>query len=554
MKLNKIIAGVFALCLLGACNEDDFLKEEPLDFLGVENSLKTANDCQMIINGLYAKVRANFYSSDFIFFMSTDVAKNARHNNNFLGNMKTWQIPEQSQIADLWEREYKLISNANMLISRIDALDIPEDKKREIKGEARFFRAFGYRTLVYSFGGVPLVLEESKSPRTDFTRASKEEVLKAMKEDFKAAADGLPAIKNVDDGRVSAEVAKHYLAETMISLGEPAEAARVLGEVIASPDLALMKERFGTHKGDEGDVIHDLFIVKNQNRKGAGNTEAMWVIQMETDVDGGFLKSTAYRPYYIERFAAPVTYSLKDPDGKTAFMSSNGRSDLNVGGRGVSNMSNTDWWLNDLWASDFDNDLRNSKYNIVRDAYYDLPSSKYYGKSVKGADSYSKTLKADPWRWYPWPSKITTPGDHPDALYSDAANKLLKSTAGATYLDQYMLRLPEVYLLRAEAYLATGDKSAAAEDINVVRRRAQANEITAADVTIDYILDERAREMVYEEFRRITLGRLGKVVDRVRACNEYNGPQMEEKHELFPIPYSVIEANKDVKMVQNPGY
>lgn len=554
MKLNKIIIAIFSLCMLSACNEDDFLKEEPLDFLGVDNSVRTAEDCQVIINGLYAKVRANFYSSDFIFFMGTDVAKNARHNNNFLGNMKTWMIPEQSQISELWKREYKLISNANMLIERVEALDIPEDRKKEIRGEAKFFRAFGYRTLVYCFGGVPLVLEESKTPRTDFTRASKEEVLSAMKADFKAAAEGLGHIGDVADGRVSAEVAKHYLAETMISLGEYKDAAECLGEVIANPDLALMTERFGAHKGEEGDVIHDLFIRKNQNRKGAGNTEAMWVIQMEVDVDGGFLKSTAYRPYYLERMAAPVTYSLKDPEGKAAFMSSNGRSDLNVGGRGVANMSNTEWWLNDLWANDFDNDLRNSRYNIVRDAYYDLPSSKYYGKSVKGEESYSKTLKTDWWRWYPWPSKITTPGDHPESLYSDPENKLLKSTGGATYLDQYMLRLPEVYLLRAEAYLALGDKASAAGDINVVRRRAKASEITSADVSIDYILDERAREMVYEEFRRITLGRLGKYVERVRKCNEYNGPQMEDRHELFPIPYDVIEANKDAKIEQNPGY
>ena len=315
-----------------------------------------------------------------------------------------------------------------------------------------------------------------------------------------------------------------------------------------------MKTRFGSHKNEAGDVFWDLFRRKNQNRSTNGNTEALWVIQMEVDTEGGYLVSTKYRPYYLERFAAPVTYSLKDPEGKVAFLSTNGRSDLNVGGRGVSNMCNTDWWLNDLWENDFDNDIRNSKYNIVRNAYYDLPSSKYYGKSVFGEDSYSKTLKENWWRWFPWPSKITTPGEHPEALYEDKENLLLKSTAGGTYLDQYMLRLPECYLLRAEAYLDMGDKDKAAADINVVRNRAHAKDIVAEDVTIDYILDERAREMVYEEFRRITLGRLGKYVERTRKCNEYNGLQMEDYHELFPIPYSVIEANKNAVLEQNPGY
>lgn len=554
MRLRNIFIGLSLLALATSCDENHFLKEEPIDFLGLENSCKTYEDCQTIINGLYAKVRSNFYNSDFIFFMSTDVAKNARHNNNFMGYMDTWMIPEQQGIADLWDREYKLISNANSLIDRVEKLSISDKQKAEVRAEAKFFRAFGYRTLVYCFGGVPLILNETTSAKTDYTRNSKEEVLQAMKADFTEAAANLPDITKVADGKISSQVAKHYLAETLISLGEYEAAAKYLGEVINTPDVKLMTTRFGSHKNEDGDVFWDLFRRKNQNRSTNGNKEALWVIQMEVDVDGGYLASSKYRPYYLERFAAPVTYSLKDPDGKTAFMSSNGRSDLNVGGRGVSNMSNTDWWLYDLWTSDFDNDIRNSKYNIVRDAYYDLPSSKYFGKSVKGADSYSKTLAADSWRWYPWPSKITTPGEHPEALYSDSENKLLKSTAGATYLDQYMLRLPECYLLRAEAYLRLGDLARAAADINTVRQRANANPITTADVTIDYILDERAREMVYEEFRRITLGRLGKFVERVKKCNEFNGPQMEPKHELFPIPYSVIEANKNAVIEQNPGY
>ena len=232
----------------------------------------------------------------------------------------------------------------------------------------------------------------------------------------------------------------------------------------------------------------------------------------------------------------------------------NGRSTLNIGGRGVANLNNTDWWLNDLWESDWSNDIRNSKWNIVRDIVYDNPKSKYYGKSAIAPETYSKKLKTDKWRWYPWPSKITTPGDHPAALYQNEEQLSLKSTAGATYLDQYMLRLPEVYLLRAEAYLNLGKKDLAADDINAVRERAQAKPVADADVTLDYILDERAREMVYEEFRRITLGRVGKYVERVRKCNSFNAPQMEDKMELWPIPYSFIEANKDAKIEQNPGY
>ena len=67
-----------------------------------------------------------------------------------------------------------------------------------------------------------------------------------------------------------------------------------------------------------------------------------------------------------------------------------------------------------------------------------------------------------------------------------------------------MLRIAETYLIRAEAYLALGEKSKAAADINVLRDRANASYCTAADIDIDYILDERARELLGEENRWIT--------------------------------------------------
>lgn len=556
MKLDKFITALFisTVGVCSSCDEDSFLNEKPLSFIGLDNAYTSYEDCQTAINGLYAKVRANFYNSDFIFFQSTDVAKNARDNDNFMGNMKNWMIPEQAAINTLWEREYKLISNANTLISRVPSMPITESQKKAVMAEAKFFRAFGYRTLVYCFGGVPLVLEETTSPRTDYIRNSKEEVLNAMKTDWEEAAAALPDIDAVADGKVSSLVAKHYLAETLISLGDYAGAVKLESEIIDHPATALMTQRFGSHKNDAGDVFSDLFLRKNQNRKTNGNTEALWVIQMEVDTEGGYLVSSGYRPYYLERFAAPVGYSLTDPAGKTAMLCKNGRSDLNSGGRGVSNMSNTQWWLNDLWQSDYENDIRNSKYNIIRDIVYDLPSSKYFGKSAIAPETYSKKLKENPWRWYPWPAKITTPGDHPDGLYENKEQLTLKSTAGGTYLDQYMLRLPECYLLRAEAYLNMNQKERAAADINVVRRRAQAKDVRADDVTLDYILDERAREMVYEEFRRITLGRVGKYVERTRKYNTHEGPQMQDYYELFPIPYSVIEANKDAVLEQNPGY
>ncbi|MDR1103037.1 MAG: RagB/SusD family nutrient uptake outer membrane protein, partial [Tannerella sp.] len=126
-------------------------------------------------------------------------------------------------------------------------------------------------------------------------------------------------------------------------------------------------------------------------------------------------------------------------------------------------------------------------------------------------------------------------------------------------------RLAETYLLRAEAYLNKGDKANAAKDINAVRDRSQAPRVDAADVDIDYILDERLRELTFEEFRMLTLCRMGKLVERTKKYNysfngldgnpvESSGMSMEEYHNLWPIPYNEIERNTEAVLEQNPGY
>ncbi|MGV8095244.1 MAG: RagB/SusD family nutrient uptake outer membrane protein [Mangrovibacterium sp.] len=94
----------------------------------------------------------------------------------------------------------------------------------------------------------------------------------------------------------------------------------------------------------------------------------------------------------------------------------------------------------------------------------------------------------------------------------------------------------------------------AAADINMVRNRAKATPVDPDDVNIDYILDERLRELLMEEFRTATLNRLGLSYDRMRRLNEYCGNQIREHHNLWPIPFSEIERNTGALLEQNPGY
>jgi len=156
---------------------------------------------------------------------------------------------------------------------------------------------------------------------------------------------------------------------------------------------------------------------------------------------------------------------------------------------------------------------------------------------------------------YPWITKCSTPGKQPaEAFLEDQTVVGGLSWSHVAFRDVYAIRLAETYLLRAEAYLGLGDNQKAADDINVVRSRAEAPPVRASEVDIDYILDERARELILEELRLLTLTRLGKYVERTRKYNAIVGPTVLDHHNLWPIPYSEIEKNLEGDITQNPGY
>ena len=560
----KILLLATTLFIGVGCNEEEFLNEVPKDFYSPENSYITEANFNAALTDLYARVRAiqsvnggaDFYSE----VLGTDLAFNGRLDNARIGNYAT-SINAQGAIPRYhWLSWYKVISNANTIIGRLPLSKVSEARQKVIGAEAKLFRAWSYRQLVHLFGGVPLILEEATTPKSDYIRASKEAVLNQIIADATEAAANLPNVATAVDGRLNKAVANHLLAETYIVLKDYDKAIAAATEVIQNSSLSLMKDRFGSLRTQPGDVFYDLFRVGNQNRK-AGNTEAIWVIQYELDIIGGVLTSAGSALNQQERVVSPAVFSIVDPDGKPSLNKNLSASTLNSGGRGVSFVQPTNYWTYEIWGLDptKDNrivtstDIRTSQYNIVRDFIYSNPASpKYFGKSL--IDFPANNWKAQSWRWYPYPSKVTTPGQHPAGILDDPALLTLKSSAGATFRDMYMIRLPETYFLRAEAYLLKGDAVKAADDLNVVRNRAKAIPVTPGEVTLDYILDERARELIFEEDRRVTLQRMGKLVERVRKYNPLNKGNIQDYHALFPIPFSEIEANKDAKLEQNPGY
>lgn len=576
MNNKFFFAIVFGALSLASCNEDSFLREKPIDFMGAENSFINQSDFDMSVNDLYYQTRIEFYGYDenrpFDFIYGTDLVFDGepggsqRHGATASAYAVDATIPKHH-----WDALYKMISSANVIKDRVAERPFEQDVKDKYTAKALFFRGLAYRTLAYLYGGVPIELNEVTSPKTNYVRATREETLRLAASDFEFAATYLKDIDKVRDGEINTQVANHFLAEIYLALGENQKAIDAATAAIDYPAVRLMTERFGSSaKQEPGDVFYDLYRSNNQNRS-SGNTEGLWVIQYETDLPGGGSSSVTAKTtgnYYFERQIAPMVRDVNI--GGVRPFTLWPCSDL-TGGRGIGWGVTTKYYSNEIWEDDFSGDIRNANHNFVRK--FPVQNKAFiekYGITEIDVDNPPVGLivgpgnsTAIPARWlYAYPTKVTTPGEHPDVLIVNNELRTLNSSAGATYTDQYMVRLAETYLLRAEAWINLNQLSKAADDVNVVRNRAHALPANASQMNLDYILDERARELGVEERRGLTLRRMGKLYERVIKHNPFyadpsqngDGIGWQEKYNLLPIPLSAIEANTDAVLGQNPGY
>ena len=584
-----LILSMFAAFLLTGCNEDKFLEEKPLDFNSASNSYETAADYDAAITELYFLTREEFYTT---YDRTTDLSK-------FADMWITADPLKSNVVADLspsgamakfyWDENYKLIAQANTVIGRLpNSSKLTDDEKKVYEAKARFFRALAYRTLVLLYGDVPLQLEEVSTPKTDYVRESKDKVKAQVVEDLEFAAANLPEINTVKDGEISKPAANMLLAEMYLATGDNDKAINAASAVINNPNLALMKNRFGSQAEEDGDVFYDLFRPNNQNRA-SGNTEGIWVIQFETNIEGGGNNTSHFfwnpGSFWGERFFAPQVdkFQIIKPDGTKLQLFNWPIGDM-TGGRGIGTHYATNHLYNEIWADDFD-DMRNSEYNWPRrfkihrtnvlddnpelkaampDGYFDLENTVLpdgWSMETGFAGGVAATTQLPNRFMCGYSTKMTTPFHHPDAQYQNKETYQLAGTGGKTYTDQYFFRLAEAYLLRAEAYVNKGDKNKAADDINELHKRANAKPCTADQMNLDYILDERLRELTCEEKRRLTLSRVGKLAERIKKYNPYfsaaysaDNKDYDAHFDLLPIPLSAIQANKDAKLEQNPGY
>ena len=564
---------MLATMVVSSCKKD--LSEVPLDFYTPENSFNNKAQFESALAGIYLAIRTDMYatadaaSNYDMLGMDLDLANVESNSSAQKTQYFNWitMNADNGFVSKWWGRLYRWVSMANTIIDRADgpqAKWASENDKKAIVGEAKFLRAFAYKFLANMWGGVPLVLNESKAPKFDYVRATQDEVYKQCKADLEFAVQYMPTIDQLKGGRAPREAAYHLLSEINICLKDYTGAIAAASAVITNGKNSLMTARFGvaktfTFSGYDyqgptsawGDVYWDLFQEGNFNFK-EGNKEAIWNISQDPTIKGGdnLDLNTSGGFFVFDRWWGPIPWQAKDVSGK-----SNWLMDTLIG-RPVATLIVSAYADSLIWKykNDFSRDMRNSEYNIQRNYYMTNPTSAIYGQVMTKTNVDATTLTLWEPRMTPHFKKFVRAV--PKGLTVDATSKRPNDN-GRNWKDWYIMRLAETYLLRAEANMLKGDLTAAAADINTVRGRANATQVLAADVTMDLILDERARELYGEEFRLSTLMRTGKLVEYLNKYNGYllaNGLTAPTKVSKLPIPRREIEANTGAKLEQNTGY
>ncbi len=563
---NKIVKWTCLACLLAAgavvtsCGES-FLDEVPLDRFSPENLLVDEAGFEAATIALYHAAREE-HQLDGVSFdymnLGTDIVEWGRPDSRGFKDY-TLLNSQFDPVVKYWDWAYRdVIRQTNLILDNLDNpnVNLSESARASFAGQAKFFRAYAYTVLVNLYGGIPIVDRQISEPKFDFQRASKREVLEFIRKDLEEAASELPIVQNESNGRIYRAAAYHLLSEIYISLGmETGDASFYDRSVEAASSVIngdagqyqLMTERFGD-LSRPGDVFSDLFWTNQQNRN-SGNLEVILTWQFESFTLGGgtSLSGVAAGNNHI-RLWGPEYDRIRTPN-----------SVLNIPAdslqRGIGVMVPLNYFKYDIWKLD-PNDMRNSHYNIRRQYYYNNPADpEYFGKKIHTTrvangrlvvalpDGTPTNQILDTLRmYYPWIRKT-------DGIpFNDDV------TAGRTANEIIIMRLAETYLLRAEAYYRKGDLANAAKDLNTVRARAKALQITESEVNIDFILDERARELVIEEQRRRTLSRMGLLYERVKKYNYSSATTIQPFNELWPIPLRVIDSNSGAAIQQNPGY
>ena len=193
-KYLSIIAAALLMGSFSSCS--DFLDRYPLEELSDESFWKTEKDAEMAVSNLYNVLPT----------WDTDEAINsddAVHGIKWAAGNQSKGVYDPSDYG--WSGEYGYIRQANLILEKIQEMDLSEDAYKKLEGQARFFRAYTYFTLIRSFGAVPYIDKPLELTDVEnITRTPKDEVYAKVMEDFDIAIANLPVQwDDANSGRIT---------------------------------------------------------------------------------------------------------------------------------------------------------------------------------------------------------------------------------------------------------------------------------------------------------------------------------------------------------------
>ncbi|MEB2774100.1 RagB/SusD family nutrient uptake outer membrane protein [Algoriphagus sp. D3-2-R+10] len=584
----KVLLTGLIIAVTSGCNED-WLEPQPLSFYSPENTYNEANGlwaalvaCERNMRHEYtgdgSPILTEHIFSEVAIEGTTDKSGPAQDMNLLITPDANLNSVNTNRIGWYWYEGYKGVKYANTVVSRIDEpQDYESDAERNhLLATAYFHRSLRYYRLTQQFGDIPLILEEITEPKLDFYSTERTVILKKMKEDLEWGEEWIPEV--MDRGRVPKGALQHLLIKINLALGEFQDALDVANRLIDNGPYALMTERFGVDAGDASkNVVWDLH--RPENKSPVSNTEAILLVMDRIDTDGnsgGIITMRNAVPFWGSNINTPAGNKGTSDQAGIAI------DQVTEFGRGIGRLRGT--WYHQSMIWDDENDLRHAPGNWMNmtDLVYNNPgingNDSYYGENLEFKNANGVVIVVDTIRsWFSWPHY---------KLYVPDPNRN-QPQGGNT--DWYIFRLAESYLLRAEAKVWLGDLAGAAEDINTVRTRAGAAPYTAADINIGTVLDERARELYYEEPRKTELTRIARIFamtgkaayngksyseadfsqnnfyyDRIMEVTDYYNKgvftrhgdtyTLSPYHVLWPIPQNAINSNTKGHLNQNEGY
>lgn len=554
MKFSKQIyvalAAVMLAGLTTACEKQ--LEEYNPSGLTPDAVYTTPAGFDNLVNAAYSYTRWWYGKEDGISMseMGTDLwLRGAGDVNPDLTDYTTLQSSSRA-VESIWSKLYIGVNVCNAGISRIGESGMSDALKKTREGELRFLRAFYYWHIVESWGGVHFTTAETLGAVKTANRTPVDEFYRQIFEDLNIAVANLPNTPTVatEYGRVTKPAAEAFLAKMYLTRGDNQKAAELAQKVISSYGFTLQPryaDLWSMTNLENKEVVWavnysrdltlndrvDSNLYPDGHSRGGNNGHLVWM--MKYDDQPGMTRDVAngrpFNRFMPTKFLLNLFDETKDSRYAASFR--------------------TVWLANTAVTT-------GPRPLAVGDTAI-LATKKVVPTAVRNAKKY---------RVYDVNDIYNANGTGKNRLqyvclrkFDDPTRPTIQEEQSAR--DAYVIRLADVYLMAAEANFKQGKIDDAVKQINAVRERAALPgkvadmRIAAADVNLDFILDERARELAGEQLRWFDLKRTNKLVERVKKNNPEAGASIQDYHQVRPIPQRQLDAvtNKG-EFTQNPNY